>query len=110
VLPWGIDQTFNGGGDQNPFDTSALLVRECVEDAECLAAFAERLDEVTVLYEGLDFATKAAAIHDQLQPHVYADPRKEYSNETWEQQHADMLNWIPNRPARVREYLAGAGF
>lgn len=106
VSPWGIDQTFNGGGDVDPFGSDAILVNRCIDDPECLAAFLQRLDEVTVLFESMDYATRAAAIRDQIRDAVYADTRKEYSNEEWEAQHEELQSWIASRPARVREYIA----
>lgn len=110
MFPWGIDQTFNGGDDVDPFGSDAILVNQCIADAECLAAFGQRLGDIAILFESLDLATTAAAIHDQLQPFVYADARKEYSNEEWEAQHDALQAWIADRPTRIREHLAARGF
>lgn len=110
MLPWGIDQTFDGGGDVDPWSTSARMIASCASDPACDAAFAARLAEVTALFESLDFAAQSEALHARLRPFVEADPRKEYVTEDWEARRWDTAAWIAGRPARIRELLLLRGF
>jgi len=110
VIPWGIDQTFNGGGDVDPFSSDTVLVNACINDPECVVAFGRRLRQVAVLFEQMRFDQEAVRIHDQIQPFLYQDPRKEYSNGAWESAVSnDLQSWIGNRPTRIRQYLDARG-
>jgi CotH kinase protein len=110
ILPWGIDQTFEMGGDLNPWDATARLITSCMNDPECDAQFAARLAEVVTLFESMDFASESAALHERLAPYVEADPRKEYTTSDWHQRQQDLLGWIAWRPGRVRELLTDRGY
>lgn len=105
MFPWGIDQTFNTNRDVYPFSSPTILVSQCINDLDCFALMVQRLDEVTVLFEALDYPARAQQLHDQLRDAVYADTRKEYSNEEWEAQHVALQEWIANRPAQLRAFL-----
>lgn len=110
MFPWGIDQTFEMGGDVDPWSSSARAVNDCIADPACEGAFASRLAEVVALFEALDFAQQSDVLHERLRAFVAADPRKEYSTEAWEDRSAETRAWIQQRPARVRQYLADHGF
>jgi hypothetical protein len=109
VIPSGIDQTFVG--DQDPWDVHHILSRRCAaaEEPDCQEAFVARLRQAIVAFESLNLAAEAEKIHELVKPHVYADTRKEHSNEDFERAHRDLLQWIAERPERMREILRSRG-
>ena len=107
-LPSGLDQTM--GSDVDPFNPQGRVAKLCLQNQECKALFAARLREAAATFEAMDLVDRAKAIHDQLLPHVMADPRKEYSMGTWESENTNWRNWIAARPAQIRQKLAAAGF
>jgi hypothetical protein len=105
MMPWGIDQTFDMGGDQNPYDSEALLVRRCLQSEQCRAEFDARLREVIDLFESLQFEALAVTYGEQIRPFIEEDPRKEYSLSSWDRRQGDLADWIRARPERMRAYL-----
>lgn len=108
MIPHGVDQTFSGEID--PWGVSGVVARRCLDEPECEAAFGMRLREATDTFEALGLASYAQTIHDRIRPHVQEDPRREYSMSTWENQHDELLSWIAQRPARMRQILQARGF
>jgi spore coat protein CotH len=107
-LPSGLDQTM--ASDVDPFGPQGRVARKCLENVECKALFAARLREAAATFEAMDLVDRARAIHDQIQPALMADPRKEYDMGTWESANNSWRSWIANRPAQIRQKLANAGF
>jgi len=110
LLPGGIDQTFghregSRSGLRSPWEVSGLLARRCLEEADCQAAFAARLEQVTRVFEEAGLDTRVQSTRSQLASGVYADPRKETSNGEFEQAVRETLEFIHTRPTRIREYL-----
>jgi spore coat protein CotH len=93
--------------------TSGLLLRRCLESAPCLAAYRAALTDVITRYEGLDLEQRAQAYHEQIQPFVYEDSRKNVccgtpaalSNEQFEAAFQSVLTTIRGRAAALREDL-----
>jgi spore coat protein CotH len=108
MMPWGIDQTFRG--DLDPWSTDALLVRRCLGERACEDAFAARLDQAASTFEDMDLEVEAQRLYDVIAPDLRDDPRKEYDNTQYAAAYAELRDWIPRRPGRVREYLAWYGF
>lgn len=110
LLPGGIDQTFghregSRSGLRSPWEVSGLLAKRCLEEADCQAAFAARLEQVTRVFEESGLDARVQSTRGQLAAGVYADPRKETSNAGFEQAARETLEFIHTRPARIREYL-----
>ncbi|MFP2924789.1 CotH kinase family protein [Pyxidicoccus sp. 3LG] len=110
LLPGGIDQTFghregSRSGLRSPWEVSGLLARRCLEEADCQAAFAARLAQVTRVFEEAGLDARVQRTRSQLAADVYADPRKETSNGEFEQAVRETLEFIHTRPTRIREYL-----
>ncbi len=109
VIPTGVDQTM-AGDSVDPFNPNGRLAKMCLQDPDCKAAFAARLREAAATFESMDLVDRAKAIHDQIMGDVLADPRKEYDMGGWESANANLRTWITNRPQRIRQRLAAAGF
>lgn len=108
LLSTGIDQTFNQ--EQDPWEVEATLAVRCLQEPDCEAAFAARLAELNDQFEATDLAGRATFIYNQISPLIMEDPRKEYSFETFQQRHQDLLNFIAGRPAGIRNWLTMRGF
>lgn len=108
LIPTGIDQTF--AGDQDPWDVYGVLARRCIEEPDCEAAFAARLHDAADTFEGLGLGAMAGEIHDQIAPHVAEDPRREVDLGWWQDAHEELLWYIADRPARVRQILGWHGY
>ncbi len=107
IIPHGIDQTFDQ--ELDPFAVQGLLARRCLEEPDCEAAFAARLDQAIDVFTSLDLAADALAIQDLIRPHVVEDPRKEVDTPEWEDRNAQLRAWIAGRPDQVRAAMARRG-
>jgi len=111
LLSGGIDQTFGhrlgrgAGLEQNPWDVAGLLAVRCMEEADCRAAIATRMEEVTQAFETAGLEARARDIRSQIASDAHADPRKESSNAQFDQAVEETLRFIRERPARMREFL-----
>jgi spore coat protein CotH len=111
LLSTGIDQTFGHPGgtrpDRNPapWEVSGVLAARCLEEADCMAVFVARLEQVNALFEGAGLESRVNGLQQQLAPGVSADPRKETSEADFERAVERTRQFIRERPARVREYL-----
>jgi spore coat protein CotH len=111
LLSTGIDQTFGHPGgtrpDRNPapWEVSGVLATRCLEEADCMAVFVARLEQVNAWFEGAGLESRVNGLHPQLAPGVSADPRKETSEADFERAVERTRQFIRERPARVREYL-----
>jgi len=108
IIPTGIDQTFIG--DQDPWGVYGVLAARCRNEPDCDAAFAARLAQVNQHFVADDMVARAQAIRAQITPDVYADPRKEYSNATFDQAQNDMIGYLAGRPGRINEHLTAHGY
>jgi hypothetical protein len=88
---------------QDPWAVTGLLAARCLEEADCRAAYATRLEEVTRAFEGAGLDAQVRRIREQIAGDVRADPRKETSAEGFERAVEDTLRFIRERPARVRD-------
>ena len=110
LLPGGTDQIFghrqgSRSGLRSPWEVTGLLAARCLEEADCTAAFATRLEAVTRTFEEAGLDARARRLRTQLATGVYADPRKEVSNGDFEQAVRETLDFVHTRPGSIREYL-----
>ena len=63
------------------------------------------MHEIADTYERSDFGALAASYYAQIQPSVYADTRKECTNERFEQAYQSVLSTIAGRVAALRADL-----
>lgn len=108
LLPHGLDQTF--WDDRDPWNVSGVLAARCLGEPDCQEAMVARLGEVNEIFENLGLGSDLAAIHELIAPHVYEDPRKEISNDDFDNQYPGLAAWIGWRPWRIREIMAYHGF
>jgi hypothetical protein len=107
MMPWGIDQTFQG--DLDPGDSGAILVQRCMSEPTCATAYAARVREVLNVFTSLDLGARSVVIHDQIQEAVGRDPRREFSTRDWEQRIGSIPDWVSWRPGRIEEILTARG-
>ncbi|WP_162159656.1 CotH kinase family protein [Cystobacter fuscus] len=111
LIPGGIDQTFGhrqgskAGTVQDPWAVTGLLAARCLEEADCRAAYATRLEEVTRAFESAGLEERVRRMREQLAGHVRVDPRKETTFEGFERAVEATLRFIRERPVQVRGTL-----
>ena len=108
VLPWGMDMAMKPLGDEDyvdVHDAAGLLLRRCLQAEGCRAAFDAVLAEETDRFEALGLDRVAADAYAQIRDAVYADPRKEHSNDEFESTYARVVDFTRARPASVRAQL-----
>ncbi|MEM7158567.1 MAG: CotH kinase family protein [Myxococcota bacterium] len=108
LLPHGVDQTFEDSLD--PWLVEGVIAVNCMQEGACEAAFADRFAQVGETMAGLDLAAELDVIHDLITEDVYADPRKEVSDEEYELAQQLTREWIQQRPDEIVELLAVHGF
>ncbi len=108
ILPWGMDMAMKPLGDADYVDVhsaAGLLLRRCLDNDGCRAAYDAVLAEETDRFEALALDQVAEAAYAQIRDRVYADPRKEHSNEEFDATYARVLDFTRQRPASVRAQL-----
>ena len=108
LIPTGIDQTFKG--DLEPFNVDGILARRCVQEADCEKAFADKLSQAIAIFEEMSLARRSEELRAQIMEHVMEDPRKEVGYNGFMSRVDTMLQWIDDRPARMRQHLRDRGF
>ena len=91
MLPWGMDQTWNGGLDY--WNGSALL-GQCLKDAQCLALYKNSIATVAHSARELDLPNMSREVAAVINPHLLLDPKKEFGN--WE---------IPGNQVPARNFI-----
>ena len=108
ILPWGMDMAMKPLGDNDYVDVhsaAGLLLSRCLGVESCRAAYDAVLAEETDRFEALGLDQVAEAAYQQIRDQVYADPRKEHSNEEFDATYARVLEFTRERPASVRAQL-----
>jgi hypothetical protein len=85
--------------------TAGLLFQKCLSSPDCKAAYSDVVREMADLYESSGLLVLAATAYAQIQPHVYADTRKEYTNERFEQAYQSLVSTVEGRAAALRSDL-----
>lgn len=78
MLPWGMDQTWNGGVD---YWSGATLVTQCKNDSQCVALYRQALSKVVTTAKALKLNVQATEVAAAINPTLYADPKKEFGNQ-----------------------------
>lgn len=111
VIPTGVDQTHQTSPpfEVDPFNVSGVLARRCLEEPDCEAAFAAKLREALAEFESMDYNQRVQELRDLIITHVMEDPRKEFDFNQWQGHIDDTLQFVADRPARIRQYLTDRG-
>jgi spore coat protein CotH len=121
-LPWGMDMSMKPfrdtgrayihvfelahAGDHSDQAVSAgVIFRGCFESAPCKASYADAVAEVADAYDDLDVPALAARYYEQVKPFVYDDPRKEYTNDEFEDAYESLLTTVQGRTDALRADL-----
>jgi hypothetical protein len=91
MLPWGMDQTWNGGLD---YWNGSALFSQCLADSQCLALYKEALVKVVHTAKDLDLPQLSRDTAAVINPHLLADTKKEFGN--WE---------IPGNQSPARSFI-----
>jgi len=78
MLPWGMDQTWNGGLDYN---NGNALFAQCLNDAQCLALYRQALVKVVHSASELNLVQMNRNVSAAIDSALRADTRKEFGNE-----------------------------
>jgi spore coat protein CotH len=123
-LPWGMDMSmkpFRDSGKphidvfelarQGDFDQgrviAGLLFQRCIAEAACRARYVAKVQKVADAYEAMDLESLAVQYHEQILPHVEADPRKEYSMSQFDDGYQALLDTIRSRVRAMRDDISG---
>jgi hypothetical protein len=79
MLPWGMDQTWNGGLDYN---NGNALFAQCLNDAQCLALYHQALVKVIHSASDLNLVQMNKNVSAAIDSTLRADTRKEFGNES----------------------------
>ncbi|MFO0552808.1 MAG: CotH kinase family protein [Polyangiaceae bacterium] len=109
VISTGLDQTFESV-NMDPFAVTGILGQKCIADSACFAALVERVKAVRDVYVADDLGAAASAIAAQIDPYVQADPRREYSYQTYLDFQSYLQDFIASRPDIVDQYIQSYGF
>ena len=114
IIPSGVDQTFvkpsTGERQVKLWEPGSILAKRCLQEAGCEAALATRLREVLAIYHNEDFAELATQIANQVRDGVYADPRKEVTNEEFEAEVLATIEYMEKRSATIDGWLRERGY
>ncbi len=72
MLPWGVDQTWNGGLDYG--SSPALLTNKCWNYEPCLAIYRQSMAKVSRIARNLNLPLMATNISAAINAHVRTDP------------------------------------
>ncbi len=91
--------------------TKGMFASECWGYQPCFEDLTAKVMDVAKLLEGMPISEQMDELYERIHDYVYADPRKEYSNDEFEQQVEDLRDWIAERPANIRSYweMMGSG-
>ena len=96
MLPWGVDQTWNGGLDYG--SSPALMTNKCWNYQPCLDIYRQSMAKVARISRNLNLPLMASNISTVINPHVRTDPfGSGINNATWSQN---------NTVWRLRDQLA----
>jgi hypothetical protein len=77
MLPWGMDQTWNGALD---YWSGSTLLNQCLNDTQCLALYKQALVQVVHTAQDLDLPQLSRDAAIVINPSLLADPKKEFGN------------------------------
>lgn len=107
LLPWSVDTTL--ADFPEVVDTSLpvpdTLLSRCRLVTDCWDAFRNETRSLLTRYEALGLLELAKRWHDQIDPLVRNDPKRETSIDYYETTTRKLFEWIPARPALVRAQL-----
>ncbi len=114
IIPSGVDQTFvkpsTGERQVKLWEPGSILAKRCLQEADCEAALAIKLREVLAFYHNEDFVALATRIANQVRNEVYADPRKEVTNEEFEAEVSATIEYMEERSATIDGWLRERGY
>ena len=107
LIPWSLDSSLHEG--EGAIDMTVplnqTLLTRCRQSATCWASFVTEAKTVIDTFEQLDLVALAKTWHDQVDPLVRADPKRETSIGYYEQRTAALYQWLAARPGVVRGQL-----
>lgn len=93
MLPWGMDQTWNGGLD---YWSGSALLTQCLNDGQCLKLYQNAIAKVAHTAQDLDLPAMSREVAAVINPFLLADPKKEFGNEQ-----------IPSNQVPSRNFILG---
>jgi len=91
MLPWGMDQTWNGGLD---YWSGSALFAQCIGDVKCLALYKRAISTVAHTAQDLDLPNMSREVAAVINPFLLADPKKEFGNDQIPGNQAPSRNFI----------------
>ena len=93
MLPWGMDQTWNGGLD---YWSGSALLTQCLNDGQCLKLYQNAIAKVAHTAQELDLPAMSREVAAVINPFLLADPKKEFGNDQ-----------IPGNQVPSRNFIVG---
>ncbi|MDF3070013.1 MAG: hypothetical protein K0R38_5614 [Polyangiaceae bacterium] len=123
MLPWGMDMSMKPYRDSGrphilPLElsrqydrpngqvTTGRIFRDCLTSEPCRAAYVTVVKETATRFEGAGLEALAKKYYAQVQAHIAADPRKEYTAAEVETGYQSLLDTVRERPAALRDGVA----
>jgi spore coat protein CotH len=103
IPAFGLSRTYDG--PTNPI-TAGTIFRKCLASPSCRAAYTEVVRDMADVYENANLAASAERYYAQIKSFVYADERKEYTNDRFDEGYRVLQKTIAERPDALRADLA----
>jgi len=112
ISPWGTDQTFdpNDRVDPDPrgfgpYNDLTIIFDRLLDHPQGRADYEDAMRDVIVVFESLDLADDWQQVRDLIVDAVYADPRKNFSNSSFESRSGQVLAFIEDQPDYMRQWV-----
>lgn len=102
-IPWGLDRTFK---QHLPlFDSEGLLAKRCFADARCRLEYVRTLKKVADRFEAMQLEQGLHVVSAFIDGTARKDTRKPYDDAEIQKARTQLLEFIKERPDKVRRQL-----
>jgi CotH kinase protein len=108
LLPWSTDLTMADRGAVMVDASTPLgntVFARCKKSEACWSLYKTEVASALVAFESLDLVQLATKWHDQIDPLVRSDPKREKTLSRYEDETPQMYDWIEARPTVIRTQL-----
>ena len=99
LIPWGLDRSLKR--KMKIDDSAGVIAKLCFADAACTKAYAEEVQRIAGVIDGLDLAHMADTLATRIDPFTARDPHRPAGQETAEAR-AKLLEFLRGRAADLR--------
>jgi hypothetical protein len=107
LIPWSADSTLSDhtGVPDAAIPLPDIVLARCKAGGSCWETYKTEVRSVLAAFEALDLLTLAKTWHEQVDPLVKADPKRENSLSLYNTRTQLLYQWVQTRPGIVRTQL-----